>query len=136
MNLNFNTAKPIYWQIVDEVKRAVVRGELQPGERILSIREMAEQLKVNPNTVQRAYQEMERLQLTETLRGQGVFIRKEEALLSRLKEEMAQAALGDFIGEMAALGFTPRDMIAHLTRALQLNWGNEKVERRGEDESG
>ena len=57
MNLNFDLAKPIYLQIIDEIKRAIARGEILPGDRIPSIREMAEQIKVNPNTVQRAYNE-------------------------------------------------------------------------------
>jgi GntR family transcriptional regulator len=119
MNLNFDLAKPIYLQIVDEIKRAVARGELQPGARIPSLREMAEQIKVNPNTVQRAYQEMERLQLTETLRGQGVYIRNGPDLLTSVKNDMAQSALQFFIGEMATLGFKPSEILAQVTKALQ-----------------
>ena len=62
---------------------------------------------VNPNTVQRAYQEMEREGLTETLRGQGTFIRNDPALLQNIRTEMAQAAIRQFIEEMRELGIAP-----------------------------
>ncbi len=119
MELNFDLAKPIYLQIVDEIKRAIARGELKPGSRIPSIRETAEQIKVNPNTVQRAYQEMERMQLTETLRGQGVYIRNDHHLLTQIKEEMAREALEIFIGEIAALGYNPTEILAMVAKALE-----------------
>lgn len=120
MNLNFDLAKPIYLQIVDEIKRAIARDELQAGARLPSIREMAEQTNVNPNTVQRAYQEMERLQLTETARGQGVFIRNNPSLLLNIRNEMAQNALQNFLGEMKALGYKPSEIIA-LVAKIQEN---------------
>lgn len=119
MKLNFDLAKPIYLQIVDEIKRAIARGELKPGARIPSIRETAEQTKVNPNTVQRAYQEMERMQLVETLRGQGVYIRNDTNLLTRIKEEMAREALEIFIGEMTALGYKRDQILAMVTKAVE-----------------
>ena len=119
MKLNFDLAKPIYLQIVDEIKRAIARGELKPGSRIPSIRETAEQTKVNPNTVQRAYQEMERMQLTETLRGQGVYIRDDPNLLTRIKEKMAREALEIFIGEMTALGYKRDEIFNMVARNLK-----------------
>lgn len=104
MQLNFNSPKPIYLQMVDEVKKALVRGELSPGDKIPSHKEQAQLSKVNPNTVQRAYQEMEREGLTETLRGQGTFIRNDPELLRHIRSEMAQAAVQQFLEEMSGLG--------------------------------
>jgi GntR family transcriptional regulator len=115
VHLNFDLAKPIYLQIIDEFKRAMARGEILPGDRIPSIREMAEQIKVNPNTVQRAYQEMERLHLTETFRGLGVYVRNDPDLLNRIRDEMAREALAIFMGEMTALGFKPSEILALVT---------------------
>jgi len=109
MQLNFNLAKPIYMQIVDEFKRTIARGELKPGDKVPSQR--AQKVKVNPNTVQKAYQEMERINLVETLRGQGTFIREEEAVLNRIKEEMAREALAIFIDQLYSLGFKARDIM-------------------------
>jgi GntR family transcriptional regulator len=110
VQLNFNSPKPIYLQMVDEVKRGLVRGELLPGDKIPSHKERAQLSKVNPNTVQRAYQEMEREGLTETLRGQGTFIRNDPELLVHIRAEMAQAAVQHFIEEMRGLGMKPKEM--------------------------
>ncbi|WP_027086139.1 GntR family transcriptional regulator [Cohnella panacarvi] len=107
MQLNFDSPKPIYQQMVDEVKKALARGELSPGDKIPSHKERAQMSQVNPNTVQRAYQEMEREGLTETLRGQGTFIRNDPALLQNIRTEMAQAAIRQFIEEMRELGIAP-----------------------------
>ncbi|SDE06767.1 GntR family transcriptional regulator [Paenibacillus sp. UNCCL117] len=118
MQLNFNSPKPIYLQMVDEVKRALVRGELMPGDKIPSHKERAEMSQVNPNTVQRAYQEMERVGLTETLRGQGTFVRNNPTLLEQLRSEMAQEAMRQFIAEMRGLGIDAKEMEQMLHRQL------------------
>lgn len=109
MQLNFNSPKPIYLQMVDEVKKALARGELSPGDKIPSLKERAQMSQVNPNTVQRAYQEMEREGLTETLRGQGTFIRNDPALLERIRSEMAMSAVRHFLEEMRGLGIDPEE---------------------------
>jgi GntR family transcriptional regulator len=109
VQLNFNSSKPIYLQMVDEVKKALARGELSPGDKIPSHKERAQMSQVNPNTVQRAYQEMEREGLTETLRGQGTFITNDLALLQHIRSEMAQEAVLQFIDEMRQLGIEPEE---------------------------
>ena len=111
MQLNFDLAKPIYLQVVDEFKRSIARGELLPGDKIPSQRELAQKLKINPNTVQKAYQEMERIELVETLRGQGTFIRGDEVVLKNIKDEMAREALIGFISELRALGFSTEEIL-------------------------
>ena len=69
-------ARPIYLQIVDEVRRAIVLGVLKPDEPLPSVRELAHDLRVNPNTVQQAYRELERDGAVYMLRGQGTFVAK------------------------------------------------------------
>ncbi|WP_224724473.1 GntR family transcriptional regulator [Paenibacillus vietnamensis] len=123
MELDFNSPKPIYLQMVDEVKKALARGELSPGDKIPSHKERAHISKVNPNTVQRAYQEMEREGLTETLRGQGTFIKNDPTLLVQIRSEMAQAAVKNFIEEMRGLGIEPEET-ERILRS-QLYKGNE-----------
>ncbi|MFC4775502.1 GntR family transcriptional regulator [Paenibacillus sp. GCM10023252] len=118
MQLNFNSPKPIYVQMVDEVKRALARGELLPGSKIPSHKERAQLSQVNPNTVQRAYQEMEREGLTETLRGQGTFIKNDSAMLLRIRSEMAEAAVLQFIEEMVGLGIEPEEVVTMLKSQL------------------
>ncbi len=123
MNINFNLAEPIYRQIVDEFKRAIARGELIPGDKIPSQRDLAQEIKVNPNTVQKAYQEMERMELVETLRGQGTFIRNDARILKNIREEMARNALQNFLKEMYSLGFSPGEVKALLDKNLEVKYG-------------
>jgi GntR family transcriptional regulator len=110
LHLDFDLAEPIYLQIINEIKRAIVRGEIAPGDKIPSQREMAQKLKVNPNTVQRAYIEMERIHLVETLRGQGTFICCNLDLVNSIREQMAYEAVKAFIGEVLSLGLNHKEI--------------------------
>jgi len=69
-----NDSRPIYQQIVDEVRRGVVAGALRPDESLPSVRQLAAELKLNPNTVQQAYRELERQGLVRARRGKGTFV--------------------------------------------------------------
>ena len=101
----FNPNIPIYIQIMNSIKQEIVSGSLKPGDKLSSVRERAETLSVNPNTVQRAYQELERESVSETRRGMGTFIVEKDSLISSLKSEMAQAVMKTFIEGMRSLGF-------------------------------
>ena len=70
---------PIYQQLVDGVKKAVARGILAPGDKLPSVRELAGRIAINPNTIAKAYQELEREGIIETLRGRGSFIAEVQA---------------------------------------------------------
>lgn len=118
MRLRFDPERPIYQQIIDEFKRAIARGELAPGDRVPSQRDLATQARVNPNTVQRAYREMEWLGLVETLRGQGTFVTQEPKLLANLRAEMAHDAVQRFVTEMRSLGFSPEEILQCAERGL------------------
>lgn len=118
----FDPNIPIYAQIMNAIKQAVVSGALRPGDKLASVREHAETLAVNPNTVQRAYQELEREGVSETKRGMGTFIVEKETLISDLRSEMAQAVIKTFIDGMRALGF--RDDAIIKTLEAELAGGN------------
>lgn len=123
--MNFDTAQPIYRQIIDDFRKKMIRGELKNGDRIPSQREYAEMARVNPNTVQRAYREMEAMHMVETLRGQGTFVSADEAMLASMKEDMAQSILNHFVAEMNALGYRDRDLIKILEDYLQIKEGED-----------
>ncbi len=108
--MEFNTSQPIYKQIIDDFKKKLIRGELKEGDKIPSQREYAEQVRVNPNTVQRAYREMESMNMVETLRGQGTFISISADRLEEIKMEMAVNLVDHFISEMESLGYSQKDM--------------------------
>lgn len=114
--MNFNTSQPIYKQIIDDFKKRIVRGELKEGDKIASQREYAEKARINPNTVQRAYREMESMNMVETLRGQGTFISISSDKREAIKMEMAVNLVENFISEMESLGYSLMDMLEILKK--------------------
>jgi GntR family transcriptional regulator len=97
LQINFKSGMPVYLQIVDQVKAAAASGALQPGEALPSIRPVAEELRVNRNTVAKAYSELESLGIIETLPGKGCFLKanhsplRKEVRRKMLIEEIDQA---------------------------------------------
>lgn len=132
--LDFGSTRPIYLQIIDEVKRAVARGDLQPGDRLPSQRELAELARVNPNTVQRAFREMEVTGLVETVRGQGTFLRNDPGLVQEVRLEMAQMAVAQFVGEMQRLGLGLAEAIG-LVRCMWAGQGQAQSQARSQVQS-
>jgi GntR family transcriptional regulator len=114
----FDPNIPIYQQIMNGIKQDIVSGTRKPGERLLSVREQAEALTVNPNTVQRAYQELEREGVSETRRGMGTYIVEKDTLIEDLKTEMARAVMKSFIAGMKALGITGDAIIHSIEKEL------------------
>ncbi|HBI7372962.1 TPA: GntR family transcriptional regulator [Listeria monocytogenes] len=84
--INTKSQLPIYEQIVQKIKEQVVKGILQEGEKILSIREFASRIGVNPNTVSKAYQELERQEVIVTVKGKGTFIANQQDKVSSPKK--------------------------------------------------
>ncbi|AIU81051.1 MULTISPECIES: GntR family transcriptional regulator [Bacillus] len=116
MENEFQSSKPIYLQIADRVYYRLIRSELSPGDKLPSVREMAVQMKVNPNTIQRTYSEMERLGIVETRRGQGTFIAERSDLKAELKDRLTKDVFKRFIQEMAELGLSPEEMLDGIKR--------------------
>ncbi|MGE5572874.1 MAG: GntR family transcriptional regulator [Bacteroidota bacterium] len=119
MLIDFDLSRPIYQQIIDEIKRAVARGDLKPGDKLPSHRELAQESKVNPNTVQHAYREMEQEGLVEMLRGQGTFIKDSPGLVERIRDEMASEAILRFLREMESLGYSVEQIATYVLRTLE-----------------
>ena len=99
IRLNFKSGKPVYLQMVDQVKTAAAAGTLRPGDALPSIRPLAEELRVNRNTVAKAYGELENQRVIETIAGKGCFIRassspfKKEVRLKLLAERIDDAVV-------------------------------------------
>ena len=97
LRLNFKSGKPVYLQLVDQVKAAAAAGAIRPGEPLPSIRPLAEELRVNRNTVAKAYGQLESEGVIETLAGKGCFLKKsaspfrKDIRLKLLAEEIDQA---------------------------------------------
>lgn len=127
MTLEFNGNIPIYLQIMDMIKRDIVTGKLKGGDKLTSVREMAESLKVNPNTVQRVYQELERENIAYTQRGMGTFITQDSMKILSLKREMSHKILSDFVDGMMKLGFTGEEIIEAVREYLRRNTNADSV---------
>jgi DNA-binding transcriptional regulator YhcF (GntR family) len=112
--LEFNDRLPIYRQIILFFCQAFARGDIKPGERIPSIREMSEVLKVNTNTIQRVYQEMERDNLISSRRGTGYFFTEDEKMIKKTSRNLSLDSLGRFIDEMRALGYADKEILSEL----------------------
>lgn len=106
-------SQPIYEQIIQHLSGAIARGELDLGEKIPSVRDLAQGLRAAPNTVLHAYQELERERLIETRRGQGTFVTTSKAVIQEFRGKMAQKLLDEFRHEMERLGLSLKD-IQHL----------------------
>ena len=97
--LNFKSGKPVYLQLVDQVKSAAASGAVQPGDPLPSIRPLAEELRVNRNTVAKAYAELENQRVIETIAGKGCFVRetsspfKKDVRIKLLTQEIDDAVV-------------------------------------------
>ena len=111
MDKKLSENMPIYVQIMNSVKEAIAAGEISPSERIPSVRELAQDFEVNPNTMQRALNELEREGLLVSERTAGRFVTDDTELIEELKNEMAARTADRFRKEMGALGFSDDEMI-------------------------
>ena len=118
MDLEFDDKMPIYLQIMDRIKMDIVTEKLKSKDKLPSVREMAMNLKVNPNTLQRAYQELERLGIVYTQRGMGTFVGAKENMVNELKQEMAKEVMDSFILGMKHLGFTDQEIIESISKNI------------------
>ncbi|MHB9029739.1 MAG: GntR family transcriptional regulator [Candidatus Latescibacterota bacterium] len=104
MPLPLDPNRPIYHQLMEEIKRRAVRGIYPPGAQLPSVRDFARETGVNPNTVARVYLELEREGFITTRRGQGTYLTDDPARIGRERTLLARDAVERFIGEMRGLG--------------------------------
>jgi DNA-binding transcriptional regulator YhcF (GntR family) len=114
----FDGNMPIYVQIMDLIKKQMISDELLPGEKLSSVRDMSKQLEVNPNTVQRAYLEMEREKLVYRKRGQGTFVADQPEVVLSLRREMVLDRVAKFVREMEEFGFSHDELLKIIERHL------------------
>lgn len=112
---------PIYQQIVDQVKRSVAAGTLRPGDRLATVRELASELVINPNTVARAYSDLERESVVETRRGLGTFVCATSSRLSAHERRLLVAQqLDRALVEALHLDISPDEVKAILDERVGL----------------
>lgn len=119
MAWELNSDRPIYTQILEKIKTLIVCGVYNPGDKLPSVRDLAAQVGVNPNTMQRAFAELERSELIITQRNSGRVVTSDENLINAIKKEMAQIQVNDFIENMKQIGFTNNEIISIINETLR-----------------
>ena len=114
---------PIYQQISGEIKNRLISGQLKIGDKLPSVREIAEEFKVNPNTVQRVFMELEKEGLTYAERGIGTFIKKDPTMVKYLREKEAEKIRIRFINEAKKLGLSLEEILED----LQADWNGGNI---------
>ena len=116
MKWNLSADRPIYAQLIEQITSAIVAGEYQPGEKLPSVRDLAEEAAVNPNTMQKALAELERSGLVYTQRTAGRYSTEDKAMLKQIKEDIALTQIHQFLEQMGRLGLTPQEIAALVAR--------------------
>ncbi|MDO4343613.1 MAG: GntR family transcriptional regulator [Eubacteriales bacterium] len=109
--MEFNPQVPIYLQVVTSIKRDIVIGQLKPGDKLPSVRDLAVSYTINPNTAGRVYTELEAEGICFTRRGLGTFITEDKERVEQMKEEMAKELTDHFLDGMKRLGISPQEAI-------------------------
>lgn len=110
MILEFDNNKPIYIQLVDDIKKSIIKGEYKLGDKLPSVREYALIMKVNPNTMNKALLELENIGLIYTERTNGKYITKDKKILKKFKETYIKEKTKEYITEMKNLGITNNEI--------------------------
>lgn len=117
--MEFQPNIPIYLQIMDDIKLQIISGRLQPGDKLASVREQAMQYGVNPNTMQKALSELEWAQLLYTMRTSGRYVTEDAALIARLREQLAQERIVQFLNELRQLGYSEEEILNLLQQQMK-----------------
>ncbi len=109
MPWDFNSVTPIYIQIIEHIRLRIAVGDYKAGDKLLSVRELAAEAEVNPNTMQKALSELERDGLLYTQRTAGRFITEDKEAIANLRQQLAEKQLDTFLTEMKRLGYSGKE---------------------------
>lgn len=119
MTWNLDSGRPIYSQIMEKVRLDIISGRYRPGDKLPSVRELAAEASVNPNTMQKALSELERDGLVHTERTSGRFITEDIAMIEKMKKETAQERIREFLTLMEQMGFDRTETLSMLDRIIK-----------------
>lgn len=111
MPWKLDSDRPIYPQIVEHVQLDIIAGRYRPGDRLPSVRELAAEASVNPNTMQKALSELERCGLVHSQRTSGRFITEDTTMIEKIKEDLASARIREFLETMNQMGFQKKEIL-------------------------
>ena len=114
ITLNYRDARRIYEQVRDGLRRLIVSGAIADGEKLPSVRELAAEAGINPNTVQRAFSELEREGLIYTQRATGKYVTENADEIKSARQALAKTQVAEFLSNMQSLGYSVGDVIVLL----------------------
>ncbi len=121
MTWKFDNDKPIYLQLVEELKLKIISNELPAGSKLPSVRDFAAEAGVNPNTMQRALAELEATQLVSTKRTSGRFVTEDEAYIKNLRSNYAEKQINDLVRSLYQLGYNQQELITLIELSVKEN---------------
>jgi DNA-binding transcriptional regulator YhcF (GntR family) len=118
MQWELDSERPVYIQLIEQIQAGIISGYYKPGDKLPSVRDLAADATVNPNTMQKALVELERIGLVYTNRTSGRFITSDEGMIKMLKGQSAKEYILDFIERMKQLGFDPEETLRLVTEIV------------------
>lgn len=119
MTWDLDNDRPIYLQLMERIQQDIISGVYSPGDKLPSVRDLAVEAAVNPNTMQKALSELERSGLVYAQRTSGRFITEDEQMLREMKKEQASRHIHDFFEKMRSLGFRDEETLALIEEAVK-----------------
>ena len=118
MPWNLDNERPIYLQLMERIQHDIISGVYQPGDRLPSVRDLALDAAVNPNTMQKALSELERSGLVYSHRTSGRFITDDHHLIQKMRNDIAEEYIRQFLSQMRELGFEGSETVEMLEKPL------------------
>ena len=118
MSWTLDNDRPIYLQLMERIQRDIIAGVYQPGDKLPSVRDLALEAAVNPNTMQKALSELERSGLVYSQRTSGRFITEDTEMLTQMKKELATEHIQEFFQKMEQLGFSRAELLTLVTKEI------------------
>ncbi len=119
MAWDLSSDRPIYTQILEKIQTRIIAGIYKPGERLPSVRELAAEASVNPNTMQKAFTELERSGLIQTQRNSGRTVTEDISMIKQIQTQVALSQVQSFFNTMMELGFNKEEILAFVKEAME-----------------
>ncbi|CUX20554.1 GntR family transcriptional regulator [Clostridium sp. C105KSO13] len=119
MPWDLDNNRPIYLQLMERIQQDIIAGAYSPGDKLPSVRELALEASVNPNTMQKALSELERSGLVYSQRTSGRFITEDKTMLKKIKQELASEHIRQFFEKMTLLGYSKEEVLELVQKTLK-----------------
>lgn len=119
MQWNIDSERPVYIQLIEQIQAGIISGHFKLGDKLPSVRDLASEAGVNPNTMQRALSELEQTGLVYSNRTSGRYITSDMELINKLKEQSAKDIVLDFIEKMSQIGYNNEEILECITKIIK-----------------